>query len=95
MCENEDDLFIIKQFKKNILQNLKKRFPILEVHVCGALLDPTLQNVKDVAEYLKDEQQSAEEFLVHMIHKMVHLNIRNEQIRLFLHFIIKILQKIF
>lgn len=87
MCENEDDSFIIKQFKKTILyiyiQNLKKRFPIHEAHVCGALLDPTLQNVKGVAEYLADKQQSAEEFLVYMIHKMVPLNIRNKQVKLF------------
>lgn len=87
MRVNEDDSFIIKQFKETILQNLKKRFPIHETHVCGALLDPTLQNVKGVAEYLANKQQSPEEFLMYMIHKMVPLDITNEQVRLFLHFI--------
>lgn len=56
MRVNEDDSFIIKQFKETILQNLKKRFPIHETHVCGALLDLTLQNVKGVAEYLANKQ---------------------------------------
>lgn len=87
MRVNEDDSFIIKQFKETILQNLKKRFPIHETHVCGALLDPTLQNVKGVAEYLANKQQFPEEFLIYMIHKMVPLDIINEQVRLFLHFI--------
>lgn len=88
MCVDENDSFIIKQFKTTILQNLKKRFPIHETHVCGALLDPTLQNVKGIAEYLTDKQQSPEEFLMYMIHKMVPSNIRNEQVRLFLLFIV-------
>jgi len=86
MCVNEDDSLIIKQFKKTVLQNLKKRFPIHETHVCGALLDPTLQNVKGVREYLAEKQQSPEEFLMYMIHKIVPLNIQNKQVRLFLDF---------
>jgi len=73
MCVNEDSL-IIKQLKKTVLQNVKKRFPIHETHVCGALLDLTLQNVKDVREYLAEKQQSLEKFLIYMIHKMVSLN---------------------
>jgi len=56
MCVNEDDSLIIKQFKKTVLQNLKKRFPIHETHVCRALVDPIFQNVKDVREYLAEKQ---------------------------------------
>lgn len=86
MYVNNNDSSIVKQLKETILQNMKKRFPIHETHVCGALLDPTLQNIRGVAEYLTDKQQSPEEFLMYMIHKMVPLNIRNEQVRLFLYF---------
>lgn len=86
MCVNEDDSTTLKQLKETILQNMKKRFPIHESYVCGALLDPTLQNVKGVTEYLADKQQSPEEFLMYMIDKMIPLNIRNEQARLFLYF---------
>jgi hypothetical protein len=87
MCVNEYDSFVVKQLKETILQNIKKRFPIHETHVYGALLDPTFQSVRGVAEYLADKQQSPEEFLMYMIHKMVPLNIRNELVRLFLYFI--------
>jgi len=86
MCVNEDNSLIIKQFKKTVLQNLKKRFPIHKTHVCRALLDPTLQNVKGVREYLAEKQQSPEEFLMYMIHKMVPLNVKNKQVKLFLFF---------
>ncbi|XP_018314019.1 uncharacterized protein [Mycetomoellerius zeteki] len=79
MCINENDSFIIIEFKETILRNLAKRFPIHETHVCGALLDPTLQNIKGVAEYLADKQQSPEEFLMYMIHKMIPFNIRNNE----------------
>lgn len=78
MCVSEDDSLIVQQLKRSILQNIKKRFPIHETHVCGALLDPTLQNVKGVTEYLAEKQQSPEEFLLCMI-KMIPLN-RNEQV---------------
>lgn len=86
VCVNEDDSFIVKQLKETISQNIKKRFPIHETHVCGALLDPTLQNIRGVVEYLTDKQQSPEKFLIYMIHKMVPLSTNNEQVRLFLYF---------
>lgn len=80
MYVNEDDSAIVKQLKETILQNIKKQFPIHETHVCGALLDPTLQNVRGVAEYLTDKQQSPEEFLKYMIYKMIPSTIA-EQVR--------------
>lgn len=85
VCVNEDDSSIVKQLKETISQNIKKRFPIHETHVC-AFLDSTLQNIRGVVEYLTDKQQSPEEFLIYMIHKMVPLNTNNEQVRLFLYF---------
>lgn len=87
MCVNEDDSSIVKQFKRTVLLNTKKRFPIHEIHVCGALLDPTLQNVTGVAEYLANSNSSPEEFLTYMIHKIVPLNNENKQVSLFLYLI--------
>lgn len=86
MCIDEEDSFTTNRFKTTLLRNLNKRFPIHDIYVCAALLDPTLQNVKGISEYLANRQQSPEEFLIYMFHKMVPLNRINEQVKILLFF---------
>lgn len=53
--------------------------------IYAALLDPTLQKVKGISEYLANKQQSPEEFFIYMIYKMVPLNIIKKQIKLYIY----------
>lgn len=57
------DSIEIKRLKENMQKNFDHRFPLSELHIVSALLDPRFQNLLDVKEYLRDNDISAVDLL--------------------------------
>lgn len=58
------DSIEIKRLKENMAKNFDHRFPLSQLHIVSALLDPRFQNLFDVREYLKRNQISAVDLLI-------------------------------
>lgn len=63
------DSIEIKQLKTNILSNFNHRFPLREIHVVAALLDPRFQNLLEIREYLKENNITAVDLLLKWLKK--------------------------
>lgn len=57
------DLLEISELKRNMLQKFDYRFPMDELMVVGALLDPRFQNLFDLKEYLRHNNITAFDLL--------------------------------
>ncbi|KAJ6639296.1 putative AC transposase, partial [Pseudolycoriella hygida] len=71
------DSLEIKLLKENMKENFDHRFPLSELHVVSALLDPRFQGLFDVREYLKQNNVSAIDLLSKWIENRVEKNVGN------------------
>ena len=69
-CSDSDN-DTLKKLKNNMREKFDYRFPITEIHVCAAMLDPSQRNLSVVQEYLLDQDISGVHFLNNMIQKFV------------------------
>ena len=61
----------VKQLKRNMMNRLDYRFPVNEINVCAAMLDPSQRNLPAIQEYLLQKNVTAVQFLSQMIEKHV------------------------
>ncbi|KAJ6635062.1 putative AC transposase, partial [Pseudolycoriella hygida] len=71
------DSLEIKRLKENMKENFDHRFPLSELHVVSALLDPRFQGLFDVREYLKQNNVSAIDLLSKWIENRVEKNVES------------------
>ncbi|KAJ6639646.1 putative AC transposase [Pseudolycoriella hygida] len=71
------DSLEIKRLKENMKENFDHRFPLSELHVVSALLDPRFQGLFDVREYLKQNIVSAIDLLSKWIENRVEKNVES------------------
>ena len=63
------DSAIIAELKTNMRAGFGRRFPINDLHVCAAILDPSQRHLAIVQEYLDEREISGVQFLCDMIAK--------------------------
>ena len=61
--EKADDGSCLSKMKRNMRKNFDYRFPVTDVQIAGALLDPRFQNLKEVDLVLKDRCTTKSQFL--------------------------------
>ncbi|ESO07261.1 hypothetical protein HELRODRAFT_170589 [Helobdella robusta] len=76
----DDESETIESIKRNMLASLKIRFPITDLHVCAALLDPSQRNLPSIREFLNHNQLTSVEFLSKMVKKYVKVNEADDEI---------------
>jgi hypothetical protein len=60
---SDTDGNVLKQFKFNMRARLDYRFPVTEMHVCAAMLDPSQRHLAIVQEYLNEHETTGVQFL--------------------------------
>lgn len=66
---NDGDCELLKKLKKSMEEVLPHKFPVNELHVCAALLDPSQRDWSCVQDYLARHQVTPIEFLSSMLQK--------------------------
>ena len=66
---SDSDGNVLKEFKRNMQAKLDYRFPVTEIHVCAAMLDPAQRNLAVVQEYLNEHELTGVQFLSNMLEK--------------------------
>jgi polyhydroxyalkanoate synthesis regulator phasin len=69
--DSDADGDVLKEFKRNMRARLDHRFPVNDIHVCAAILDPSQRNLATVQEYLDEHETTAVQFLSDMLNKYV------------------------
>lgn len=69
---NPQDYDDIKDLKNKMMENFHNRFPLTDVMVLAAVLNPTCVNLLDVKTYLREKNLTAVEFLIKS-HKEFHI----------------------
>ena len=67
LVEDDDDSLIIGDLKRNMLAKLDKRFPVTDLNVTAALLDPRCNNLAVVNRYIEEKGCSKEQFLARQV----------------------------
>ena len=60
---------VLSELKRNMMNGLDHRFPISEIHVCAAILDPSQRHLEVVQDFLAEHDMTAVQFLTSMIEK--------------------------
>jgi hypothetical protein len=66
-----DDNDVLKQFKSNMRNSFERRFPVTDIDVCAAMLDPSQRHLQTIDEYIQGKNTTAVKFLTTMIEKYV------------------------
>lgn len=66
------DNAVIADLKANMRAGFDHRFPINELHVCAAMMDPSQRHLAIVQQYLSDHETNGVQFLNDMILKFSH-----------------------
>jgi hypothetical protein len=66
---SDTDGNVLKEFKCNMRSRLDYRFPVTEMHVCAAMLDPSQRHLAIVQEYLNEHETTGVQFLSDMLDK--------------------------
>ena len=69
LSSSEGDCDLLKKLKKNMEEVLPHKFPVNELHVCAALLDPSQRDWSCVQDYLASHHVTPIEFLSSMLQK--------------------------
>ena len=65
----DSDSTVLTEFKRNMRAKLDYRFPVTEIHVCAAMLDPAQRHLTIVQEYLNEHEITGVQFLSDMLDK--------------------------
>lgn len=65
--ESDDDSLAIMQMKDGMKAQINKRFPITDILLAAALLDPRFMNLRCITDELTKKSQSKAEFLSEMV----------------------------
>lgn len=65
--DNDDDSLAVMQVKLGMKDQLNKRFPITEILLVSALLDPRFINLKCVQDALEEKSKTKAEFLAEVV----------------------------
>ena len=67
--QNAQEPLVIREMKQLLSAHLDQRFPVLPLHICGFLLDPSQLKI-DIDRYLVQHQTTRESLLLNMIKKL-------------------------
>ena len=60
---------VLSELKRNLMGGLNHRFPISEIHVCAAILDPSQRHLQVVQDFLNEREMSGVQFLTNVMDK--------------------------